>query len=255
MSVSITQRDLLTRALVGIGAYAPGDPIEAVDLQTGSQLLTELIDSWNVQGLTVLVQNRTVYNLVSGQGSPTNPYTIGPGGDFDTGTAARPDLIRNANLLLNTASDYPTEIPLAILTDDMYAAEAIKTILNSQPNTLYYQRSVPLGQIQLWNVPNTNANQLVLHTDLLTPQFADYSTLYVCPPGYLKAFRLCVQDAMITEFSVTPAIAQKVMRDAAEALSDLKCANAAAMVGDLSIDAAYTQNSHGSYVIQTDQNA
>lgn len=255
MSQAIAQRDLIRRAFLDLGVFGVNDPIDAASAQTASELLAELIDSWNTQRLTVLVQNRNVYDLESGRGGPDDPYTIGPSGDFDTGAAARPDGIRTANLLLNTTSDYPTEIPLAILTDDMYAANPIKSILNSQPSTLYYQRSVPLGQIQLWNIPNTDANQLVLYTDLLTGQFPDQTTLITLAPGYLKAFRLCLEDALITGFSVPPSVAGKVIVDAYEALRDLKCANAAAMMGDLSLDPAFTPNTHGTYVIQTDQGA
>lgn len=252
MSLSITGRDLVTRALQTLGVYAPGDTVSGTDIQTGFQFLNELVDSWAIQALTILLVDRTEYPLVAGQGGPSSPYTYGPGGDFDTGTKARPPSIQDANLLLNGFTP-PIEIPLAIITDDMYAAQAIKTQQSEYPQWLYYNPSVPLGNIYLWNVPSTNVNALVLYTPTVTAAFPDLSTLYVCPPGYQKAFRLCLADACISSFAVPASIGQKVSVDAAQALSDLKCSNV--KMGDLSMDPGFVQNQHGTYVIQTDQGA
>ncbi len=251
MSISLTANEVVARALNVIGAIAQGETPDAAMSQQGRDLLTEMVDAWNIQGLTVLAQNRTVYDLVANQGSPTNPYTIGPGGDFDTGTAARPVAIRAANLLLNTTSPYPVEIPLAILTDQMYQSNTIKTLANAQPTTLYYQPSVPLGVIQLWPVPNTAANDLVLYTDLLTPQFVGATTAYVCPPGYAKAFRLCLADTLAPYYPVASEVRARIAQEAQEALRELKMNNAP--MGDLAYDPMFVGTGHGTYVIQTDQ--
>lgn len=250
MSLPITGRDLVTRALRTIGVYAPSETPSAPDMQAGFQLLNELIDNWATQALTILLVNREVYDLVSGQGGPTSPYTYGPGGNWDTGTRARPQSIQNANLLLNSFTP-PIEIPLAIITDDMYAAQAIKTQQSQYPQWLYYNPDVPLGKVYLWNVPNTAVNDVALYVPIVTAAFADLSTLYVCPPGYQKAFRLCLADAMVSEFSVPGTIAGKVREDASLALTDVKCANV--KMSDMSLDPAFTPDLHGTYVIQTDQ--
>lgn len=244
---------MVTLGLQTIGAVSVGETPSAADLQLGFTLLNEFVDSWNIKPLTLLLYDRHEFDLVADQGGPDNPYTIGPGGDFDTGTAARPDEIAHANLLLNTTSPYPTEIPLAILTDDMYAANPIKTITNAQPQTLYYQRSVPLGQIQLWNIPNTAANQLVLYYGLLTTAFADVNTLYVCPPGYHKAFRYCLSEAMLLPFSAPDDITVRVTSAAREAVAELEQANFP--MTDLVVDPMFTPTNHGTYIIQTDTGA
>jgi hypothetical protein len=256
MSLSISQRDLITRALLANGTIAVNEVPDAATLETGSQLLAEVIDEWASQAnaLTVLTVNRQVYTLVSGQGGPDLPYTYGPGGDFDTGTAQRPPSIQDANLILNTSSP-AVEIPMAIVTTDMYAAQPIKSLTNSLPVWLYYNDTVPLGQVFLWPIPTDAANQLALYVPIVTPAFADLTTLYVCPPGYQKTLRLCLQAAMVTPFAVNPAIAQKVITDADQALTALKVSNAASMMGDLTLDPAFTPNPWGRYVIQTDQNA
>lgn len=252
MSTSVTALDLITRALLTLNVIAPGDVPEAGPTKLVFDTLNEIIDQWNLQALTVQLISRTVYPLTALQGGPTNPYTIGPGGNFDTTPQPRPDDIVKAALLLQS-SPYVVEIPLALLTDDQYAAQPIKTITSAYPSTLYYQRSVPLGQIQLWNIPNTNANSLVLYCPLYTTSFADYTTIYVLPPGYLTALRLCLADACTQYFSVPPAIAQTLPAQAWDALNWVKVANANAAMADLALDPAFTPSSHGTYVIQTDQ--
>lgn len=256
MSLSISQTTLITQAFIANGSYAAVDTIEPADLQFASRLLAEILDEWASQAnaLTVLTVNRFVYNLVSGQGGPTFPYTYGPGGDFDTGTAGRPPMIQDANLILNSTAT-PIEIPMAVVTTDMYAAQAIKTLTNSLPVWLYYNDTVPLGQVFLWPIPIDATNQLALYVPVVTPAFADLTSAYVCPPGYQKTLRLCLQEALITPYSVNPQVAAKVIRDAEIALTTLKVSNAASMMGDLTLDPAFTPNLHGTWVIQTDQGA
>ncbi len=253
MSQSVTGRDLATRVLQTLQVYAPDETPSAVDLRTVFQLVNEVIDSWAIQALTILTVNRQVYDLVVGQGGPDNPYTYGPGGDWDTGTAERPPTIQDANLLLVTSGVSPIRIPIPILTTDMSAATPTPTLPNQLPVTLYYNDTVPLGTAILWPIPSTNVNQIELFVPLVTAQFRDYSTLYVCPPGYLKALRLNIADAAIPFFGVPAEIAGRIPGQAAEALAILKTSNVE--MSDLTIDQAYTQSRHGTYVIQTDQGA
>lgn len=254
MSLSITARDLVTRTLQTIGAIGQGETPSAADINTGFQLLGELVDNWAIQALTVLTVNRQVYNLVAGQGGPDNPYTYGPGGDWDTGaTVARPPSIQDANLLLATSGVSPIRIPLPILTTDMNAATPTPTLPNQLPVSLYYNATVPLGTAVLWPIPSTNVNQIELFVPLVTGAFPDLSTSVVCAPGYLKAFRLCLAESMIPLFAVPPAQAALIPSQAAEALAQLKISNVP--MSDLSFDQMYTPPAHGTYVIQTDQGA
>jgi hypothetical protein len=256
MSLSISQRDLITRAFVANGSYAAGASIEAVDLITGSNLLAEVIDEWASQtnALTVLTVNPQTYAIDGIKGGPTNPYTYGPGGNWDTGTAGRPPMIQDAVLVLNSSTP-AVEIPMAIVTTDMYAAQPVKTLTNSLPVWIYYNDTVPLGEVFIWPIPTDTGNQIRLYVPIVTPAFADLTTLYVCPPGYQKALRLCLQEAMITPYSVDANTAAKVIRDAEIALTAVKISNAASMMGDLTLDSAFTPNLHGTYVIQSDQGA
>lgn len=255
MSVSILQRDLLTRACYSLGYIQPGEDLPDEIVTAAQDTLQELIDNWSTHDLTVVSVNRYVFDLVSGQGGPDDPYTIGPGGDWDTGTQPRPTDIVDAMLVLNTSSP-AVEIPLAVVTVDQYAAQAIKTQTNPLAQWLYYNPGDPLGNIYLWNVPTNATNQIALYLPVLTAQFVDLdSTYYVCPPGYLKAFRLCLAEALIPILAIPPQTAQTVMMQAHEAFNDLKLSNTNTRMADLTLDPAYTPNPHGSYIIQTDTGA
>ena len=244
----------MTRALIALGVIAYNETATTSQLSTGGDLLNEVIDQWGIQALTVLSVSRQVYNLVPGQGGPDSPYTYGPGGNWDTGAGIqRPPSIQDANLLLATSGVSPIRIPLPIITTDMNAGTPTPTLQNELPVTLYYNDTVPLGTVILWPIPSTSANQIELFVPLVMGAFADGTTSVVLAPGYLKALRLALEEAMLSSFSVPPAIAALIPMQASEALSYLKASNAE--MADLSLDLAFTPNPHGSYVIQTDQGA
>ena len=197
----------------------------------------------------------TITATVANQGGPDHPYTLGPGGTWNTGTNARPRLIQWANLLLNTSTP-PVEIPIAVITTQMYAtATPIKTLLNQLPVTLYYVPTVPLGTVYLWPLPTQGANQVVLYTPLVTGQFIDHTTAVVLAPGYLSALRLNLCKLMMSSFAVPAETRATIPEDAREALQLLKESNAMVQMAELMLDPAYTPSVHGTYVIQTDQGA
>ncbi len=235
-----------------IGILGPTETAAPRESSLAFKLLTELIDSMTIQSFTVLTVNRQVYALSANKGSPTNPYTYGPGGNWDTGTAARPPSIQDANLVLNSSSP-PVEIPISILTTDMYAAVPIKLLTNALPVNLYYNDSVPLGQVFLWPIPTSLSNTIALYVPVVSAAFTAYNTAYVCPPGYLRYFRLGLAATCLDPWGVGGEVAQRVRMEADDALIQLKMSNVE--MADLSLDPAFTQNRHGTYVIQTDQGA
>lgn len=253
MSLSVTKRDLITRALRTLQVIGQNETPSANDEAVASAQLDELVDSWAIQNLTILQTPGAIYNITVGKGAFANPYTYGPGGDWDTGTAARPPSIQDANLLLNNSTP-PVEIPLAVLTVDSYNAIPLKALTNSLPVELYYIPSVPLGSVYLWPLPTDSSNQIVLYSPLVTAAWpTSFSTLYTCPPGYLKAFRLCLAQDLIPFFAVPPETAARIPLEAADALANLKESNL--QMADLSVDPGFAPSSHGTYVIQTDQGA
>lgn len=248
MSITLTQRSLISSAFTTLGVTQPGEAPDADNLATAQDRLAELVDNWNTQDLTVLVVERVIYSLVANQ----QTYTIGPAAltpDFSTGTAARPMDIQGANLVQNVTGT-PVFIPLAPLTDDMYQNLPVPSQTSFQPNSYYYNATNPLGTVFLWPAPTTSVNQLALYLSLLTPQFASLDASYICPPGYAKAFRLGLAQALITDFGVPLETAAKVDQMASQALTDLKMTNV--KMSDIAVDPAFAPDPRGLYNIQSD---
>lgn len=183
-----------------LNVYQVGAPITAANAQQALQLLNNMLGGWAQITATQTVVAREVVATVSGKGGPSNPYTWGPGGDISSAKPANQNSVTGAALVLTTPS--PTvEVPLAVLTDDMWQAIQIKDLSNSQPTCVYYQASFAttgLGTLNLWPVPNTGMNTLALYRRQQVGPFADLSaTSYYFQEGmdealmYNLAKRLC----------------------------------------------------------------
>lgn len=178
---STTANQVVTGALQLGNVIDPEDTPTAAMLSDGFRRLNMMMGQWSIQSLTIPVVAREVFSLVSGQGGPTNPYTIGPGGDFDT---TRPKRLEGAGLLLGNTSP-AVEMPRAVLTDDAYEAIQIKDLANALFTSVYYNATFDggLGRIYLWPVPNTTDNQLVLYRSQQLGLFTSATTSYDLPEG------------------------------------------------------------------------
>jgi hypothetical protein len=251
MSLTRTANQIIQDACEDLGIIAPGEAPTAAITNRAFKILQELIDSWNLMSLTVLVVERTEYTLVANQ----QFYSIGPATlspDFSTGTAARPVRVEGAGLILNATTPV-VEVPLVELTDDLYENIGVKAQTSTQPTEFYYNPTDPLGEIFLWPAPTTGVNSLALYTQFLTPQMTALNTAYVMPPGYTKALRLNLcMDLSVPAFGLT--LDAGIEMQARAALRNLKAANV--KESDLSIDAALQPAvSGGSYNIFSDSGA
>lgn len=84
-----TALQLVTSALRKIGAVAAGEAPDANEQSDALAALNQLIESWNLQGLTLYRLENASYTLVPSQ----QTYTIGSGADFD---GARPITLNGA---------------------------------------------------------------------------------------------------------------------------------------------------------------
>ncbi len=244
MSLTITARSVITGALGALGVADGSAPPSAEDMQRGFDALKELVDSWSLQSLTALLQERTVYPLVAG----TQDYAIGPGllaPAWSTGTAARPIAISGAARIDLTAPD--VEIAIGVAVDVPWPGAPTQTA--GSPQIVYYKPSVPDGLIALWPVP-TAAGWIALYTPLLVPNFQNLSADYVAAPGYAKALRYNLAKVLVADFAVPELVEARVTREADQSLRDLKIVNV--RIGELGLDPALTGDG-GWYAIESDQ--
>ncbi len=208
-----------------------------------------MIGSWAQQNLTIPTIAREVFPLIANKGGPSNPYTIGIGGNLNTARPPNQSSISGVGLLLNTSSPV-VEIPRAMLTDDAWEAVQVKELGNPLFTDLYYNPTYTsnLGTINLWPVPDGSQNtSLVLYLQKALTAFADLTTEYDFPPAYEEAmvYNLCRRIAK--PWGAT--LDADVLNMASTSLSLIKRSNV--KLTDLPTDPALTANNRFSYNIQT----
>ena len=187
--MSVTALDVITAAFENLNVFQPGASIPSPDSQGAFNRLNRMVGSWAIQPLTIPATVGETFALVAGKGGPSNPYTIGVGGDFNTDRPPSPDYINGVGLILGGTTP-AVEIQRVLYTRDGYQAIAIKELQNALFTGLYYTPTASglLGLINLWPVPNTTLNSLKLYHDSPLSAFADLNvTTYTFPPGYEEA--------------------------------------------------------------------
>lgn len=243
-----TALQLVTNAFETIGRYAPGQSITASDAQNGLRRLNLMMGALQLQPLTQPVNTRVELDLTANKGGPSDPYTIGDGGDFDT---TRPPALSGAGILLVGATQN-VEVPRALLTDDAWQAIQIKELAATQFTDVYYNPtySDDLGTINLWPVPSISTNKLVLYWLQPLAQFADLDTEYFLPPGCEEALEYNLARRLLTPYGVTDAATVAEVTELARlSLGTFKRGNT--KLSDLATDPALVRDPAGGYNILT----
>ncbi len=210
---AVAALDLITDSFAELNVFLPGESIPNTDAQFGLRSLNGLVSSWATQSLTIPAVLRSVFPFVNGQGGPTNPYSIGPGGNFDIARPVNANSIQRANLLL---TDGLTEIPLGVMTAQSYQSLPVKSLAGTQVTNIYYSPTFTsgLGAIYTWPVPSTTTPRLVLYTEQALTTFSTLTTAYQMPPGYRDAFAYSLAYRLAAPYGrqVTEDLAQKAER-------------------------------------------
>ena len=230
-----TGTELCQDAFALLNVFLPGEAMPPADGATALRFLNDLLDEWSTRTQFIPIISRNAFPMVSGQGGPNFPYTIGPGGNFNVTRPSTQNSIVSANLVL-TASSPTVRVPLGIYTDDAYDANAIPDLANIQPTGLYYNPTYQgdLGSIFLWPVPTVNYNLLELFLQQSVAQFADLSTTYYVPDGWKRALKYNLADNLQTPYGKQ--LSQAASRIAVSSASAIKRANT--KLSDLMNDAS-----------------
>jgi len=218
----MTAQDIITNALIEIGAWAPG---ETVDSDTAAFCLTKLnriFDNWNAE-------ESYIYATTLFQGTLTpnkNPHTLGTSAntpDFTVSTV-RPPKITEANLVL---TDQTPNIyrPLQIVDDAWWMNNPVPSLGTQIPFYLYPNYSWPNAQIFLWPVPTIAYDiRLLIETALGSLALSDTFTM---PPGYEEAVTLTLAENLIPNFSNTESLASAplIKQAAAKARERIRSVN------------------------------
>lgn len=248
---------IVNGALELIGVKDPQATAGGAMLTTGLRRLNMMIGQLNLQALTSPVDAREVFSLVAGKGgtgavgSPTGPYTIGPGGNFST---TRPQSLTNAGLLMG-ATVFPNqvEIPRAVLTQDQYDAIQVKDLPNSMFTGVYFNATYAGGfaTIQLWPVPDNTINSLVIYHRTLLATITSGTATYDLPPGADEMLEYQLAIRLAPTYHVPLESLPDVTRIASQSLKNFKASNV--QMADARNDAPFSVDARAGYNIQTGQ--
>lgn len=190
-----TAVDLITLALKDIGALGIGQAISADDTADALATLNMMLGQWQGERLSVY---HLVDTAIPSTGKQT--YTIGTGGDFNV---QRPVKINAAYARLNAGSSTPIDYPVTIIDSrEDYSRIALKA-LQSFPAWAYYDPAYPLGNLDLYPVPN-NTFELHIVTMEALPQFTAPAQTINLPPEYMAAIRYNLALYLAPSYQLEP---------------------------------------------------
>src|SRR5215469_5372660 len=148
---AITVNDICIAALKESGAFGVGQTPLADDITDAWARLQFMLQEWNRKRFLMY---HLITKVIPSTGAMT--YTIGAGGDIDTGpNTMRPDKLENGNFLRQTQLAAPNQVdyPLELLQSmEDYNRISLKSLV-SFPGKIFYDPTHPLGTIYVWPVP------------------------------------------------------------------------------------------------------
>lgn len=156
-------QDIITAAFRRINVIQSNETVSPEDMADGFIRFKMMLGSWRLQRLSILFVERTAWTISSTKGTPTNPYTVGTGGDISTPRPPQPNELK---WRFQDTSITPTiEYPLGIITDAIYQSIPQKTLTSPYPWQAYYKPtySGSLGSLFLWPIATSTTLQGVLY--------------------------------------------------------------------------------------------
>jgi hypothetical protein len=230
--------------ILQIGQSADGD--QQTDAFT---FLNIMLDGWATERSTMPFIAVTQFTIVSTKGTPTNPYTVGVGGDANV---ARPVWIDRVTYTDNSQSP-PLERQLYKLTDDAYQSLPLKTLTNTLPGSWYYQPTYSgnLGSLYLWMIATQSNLQGNIYAPSAIATFTDPNQTVVLPPGYQFAIQENLAVLLAATYRENIPTDPKLLESAATTKLNIRRANMGTF-NDLWLDPMWSGRRSGVYDINSD---
>jgi hypothetical protein len=135
--------ELVAGALSRLGVLAEEEPLQAFELARGLRYLTQMLKTWQADGLSGWLHTRDTLALVSADAD----YVFGSGGSFATVVF---DIVSVE--VSNNGNPY---VPLRKISRAEYYRKPVRTT-SGQPTEFFFDRQRDNGTLYLWPVPDTD---------------------------------------------------------------------------------------------------
>jgi len=182
-----TVQAIVTTAMRKINALAVGETPTAAELEDGIQALNDVLETWNIENLSIYGSLPTTFNTAAGQ----NTYTIGPGGDW---AGIRPTAIHAAYCTVNSV-----DFPVAQWTLQEWMNQPIKTIQQQITERFVFVNDAPLARVILWPTPLYATTFTANYNQQLSAVSGGTDILNLAP-GYTRALQYAVAVELQAEY-------------------------------------------------------
>ena len=189
-----TANDQINGALRVLGILAEGETPSAATSQDALAALNQMIDSWNIERLSVFNTQDQTYLWTPG----LKTQTLGPSGDF---VGNRPVMIDDATYFRDPANGISFGIKL--INQQQYDGIAVKTVTSTYPQVMWINMEYPNITMTIYPVPTKVLEWHFISVDELM-SVPSLSTNILMPPGYLRAFKYNLACEIANEFGIEP---------------------------------------------------
>lgn len=241
-----TPADIIRLVLKDTGVLGVGQTASAEDTNDCFDTMNMMIGEWASKRW--LLYHLLDLSIVS---TGAISYTVGPGGDINTGSMQRPDRLEDGNFfrqLITASSPNKIDYPLSLLESrEDYNRIGLKQ-LTTIPQFIYYDAAYPLGVVYPWPVIQPSQYELHILVKAQLPQFANLADPINLPSQYYGALRYNLACRVRSMYQLPPDPTMVAL--ATDSLSTIRNMNA--QVPRLRMPAGIA---HGSlYNIVSDQN-
>jgi hypothetical protein len=179
--------DIVRLALKDAGVLGVGQTASAEDTNDVFDTMNLMLAQWSIKRW--LVFHLLDMSVVS---TGAISYTVGPGGDINTGSSQRPDRLEDGcfyRQLITASSPNQIDYPLSLLESrEDYSRIGLKQ-LSTIPQYIFYDPAMPLGVIYPWPIPSAVKYEIHIAIKDQLQQFANLADTINLPNQYKAALR------------------------------------------------------------------
>ena len=205
--------DQINRALRLLGVLAEEETPSAAVSQDALMALNQMIDSWNLERLSVFNTIDQTFLWPAGE----IQRHLGPSGDF---VGVRPVLLDDSTYYRDPGTN--VSFGIKFINQQQYDGIAVKTVTSTYPQVMWINMEYPNIQMTVYPKPTRELEWHFISVQELD-QPAVLATTLAFPPGYLRAFTYNLACELEPEFGVEPS--RQVQRIAMTAKRNLKRIN------------------------------